>query len=93
MYVDLGIKLLAFRCNAGWSPAQTVNIVRAKDWARRRMTAMLIVSGLISLYMFTHLLGGPIEVAVHVVSDVVKLAIIYLLWVPLKSRQHFGSFR
>jgi hypothetical protein len=66
-------------------------IRQGKRWARRSTVVMLVVSGLISFYMFTHLLAGGTEFFVHIISDVVKVAIIYVLCFPADSREFFKT--
>lgn len=63
-----------------------VKLLEGKTWARARITALMIISAVISFYMFSHLLAGTVELAVHIVSDCIKLAIVLVLWLPASSR-------
>jgi len=69
----------------------TAKIKQGRRWARRSTVIMMVISGLISFYMFTHLLAGNAEIAVHVISDIVKVAVIYLLCFPTDSKEFFRT--
>ena len=66
-------------------------IKQGRQWARRSTVIMMVISGLISFYMFTHLLAGNAEIAVHIMSDIVKVTIIYFLCFPRDSQEFFRT--
>ena len=66
-------------------------IKQARSWARRSSVIMMVISGLISFYMFTHLLAGNDEITVHIFSDLVKAGVIYYLCFPTDAKEYFRA--